>query len=269
MYHPTNKEQSIFYPADRDDLLVTLLFKSEEKFIAFVASMSHLKELFSRAQFSFSKHCETISSIQNVTNEFVLEVEYQKGNSTSPDQSRNNTEGSATSYNQEPGKQMQSLQNLNWIPLNYKVFRCHIAPVAHFPAYERDSANIIFADHLFHFYFDGDGKIPTEAQSSDFGDPPQLLVEFESLGPTEAYNGTVFQVVNVIIRFAFVKCAVDLLRTCPFREGYSELSDGVYKTFFYSPCAERTITYLGYKREMTIARWRHCLYVDSQDNIIR
>ena len=91
MYHPTNKEQSIFYPADRDDLLVTLLFKSEEKFIAFVASMSHLKELFSRAQFSFSKHCETISSIQNVTNEFVLEVEYQKGNSTSPDQSRNNT----------------------------------------------------------------------------------------------------------------------------------------------------------------------------------
>eukprot|EP01038_Epipyxis_sp_PR26KG_P017058 gene17058-23466_t len=162
MYDIRGPHPSIWYPDDSSDLHISLMFMTEEKAYIFInclieyniGSLSLMKGKLDVC----TKAMEVDTEYKGV---FVLRNDYKFEDSDSPsntyDDVRSPTE---VLVDDDPLKQMRSLINISQLPPGDTLYKCHIAPQGanFYPQYAKDKDNILLGSHLFHLYFDGDGK---------------------------------------------------------------------------------------------------------------
>ena len=118
-------------------------------------------------------------------------------------------------------QQMRSLENLSLLPPGDTLFKCHIAPRAFYIDYEKD---IILGCHLFHLYFDGDGKRRPPGSSLDWGITPRFQIQFHQAGNNLLYQGARYYQV-------FVNCMAGAMEG-RWREETQAIGDLTFRTFF-------------------------------------
>jgi hypothetical protein len=158
----------------------------------------------------------------------------------------------------DPVQSLRSLEDLSQLPKGDTIYRCHIAPDAFYKQYSKDPDNIIYGSHLFHHYFDGDGKRRPPEKHLDWGTPPRFKIEYESTGPDHMYQGVRYYRIYVKLTFQDPEMARALegrLRegTTVGREG--EDRDLCFHTFFYTTNVDNCKLYLTLKQQEAEIRW--------------
>jgi len=247
--------QSIWYPTGSSDLHVSLRFKLEENAVSFIGRLSEMKcHSVLNDNIEINELPETLLLVQPAS--YVFPHHYRKVDSTSPANSRADTlsRTSEVTNDSEPDKAFRSVEDLTKLAKGDVVYKCHIAPQAFFEEFKGDKDNLIFGSHLFHTYFDGDGKRRPKGKPATWGRSPELWIETLSTGGREMFGGSNYFRINVRIHFRDPEMA-KAMQWC-FRSGTATEGDTCFTTYFYSSNAANTVKYLGLKKAETQQRWK-------------
>lgn len=247
--------QSIWYPFESNDLHVSLRFKLEENAVSFIGRLSEMKcHSVVNDNIEINEQPETLLMMQPVS--YVFPHHYKKVDSTSPDNSRADTlsRTSEVTNDSDPDKAFRSVEDLTKLAKGDVLYKCHIAPQAFYEEFKGDKDNLIFGSHLFHTYFDGDGKRRPKGKPATWGRSPELWVESMSTGGREMFGGSNYFRINVRIHFRDPEMA-KAMQWC-FRAGTATEGDTCFATYFYSSNAVNTVKYLGLKKAETQQRWK-------------
>jgi hypothetical protein len=259
-YHPHHPDESIWYPNDTDDLHISLVFKTEDNAIGFLGQLSYYKTYSKfRSGIEFEREAIPLSCLSEVTTNHVYIEDYKSEDSASPANSRDDTVCSSevTSNDNDTMKGLRSLEDLSQLAYGEMINRCHIAASTPYPEYRRDSDNIIYASHLFHDLFDGDGKRPSSGANVDWGVPPKLLLEFlEATDRPDFNNGE--KIFRITVRVIFRDPEIAKSMDGRWRDGCEIESELVVRSYFYTQNVEKTKKFLSIKHFETSRRWRHC-----------
>lgn len=249
------KEQSIRYEEGSNNLLISLFFKSEDRWKQFISKLMVYNE----------NHPVFRQKITVV--ETICEYTAPRASATIPVFRSHCIESAADSlpvsvvsrateleFDGDPEKQMRSLEDLSKTSKHELIYQCHIAPKAFYSQYRNDPNNILFGTHMFHSYFDGDGKRRPPDADLSWGDPPHLKLVFDSVGASEMYRGVEYFMIYVLIRFQDPEVARCMDNR--WREGYSIIDDLTVKCYFYSTDVEKAKSFLALKQLETEERWR-------------
>lgn len=249
-------DQTIWYPPNSSDLKICLFFEEKIHAHDFVARMVNYNSTHTilRERVVVEERIETVDSQEEAA--YVYKNAYKFEDSTSPA----NTGGDMASnteveFGGDPVIQMRSLENLALLKKHETLYKCHIAPKAFYQQYKNDPDNIIYGSHLFHSYFDGDGKRRPEGADWSWGIPPRLQVKFESVGDECIVGETRYT--RIIVRIVFTDPEVARAMDGRWREGYEVLGDLSFRSFFYSSNPTRVQDFLKLKCDETDARWRN------------
>jgi hypothetical protein len=258
VYDVENQDQSIWYPPSSEDLCISLMFKSEEHAITFLGQMSLYKE---GGKFRDNVNFEEEPTVRqfpiDTQVKHVYTIHYNPDDSASPANSRDDSICSSEVTNAgDPVKQLRSLEDLSKIAYKETIYRCHIAAKAHYGEYEHCPDNLLFESHLYHGYFDGDGKKPPPGSAPSWGRPPELRLECVSVGDVRYFQGTQFQQVRVKVTFR--DPAVARAMDPWWRDGSSFVDELSMLTHFYTVDVEAAKLFLKIKHFETSRRWSHC-----------
>ena len=247
--------ESIWYKENSDDLGIILMFKSETDALRFICWLSELKaspQMYDNVLFVEEPDVNDLP----LSTRHVFVSHYNKGDSTSPTNSRADTlsQCSEIPNDMDPHKAFRSVEDLSKLAKGDVLYKCHIAPKAFFTDYIHDLDNIIHASHLFHNYFDGDGKRRPWGKPASWGRPPELWIQYLSAGGREMFSGVSYYQINVCIHFRDPEMARFMEST--FRPGTIVDGDLRFITWFYSSNAANTEMYLGLKKRETQNRWK-------------
>lgn len=155
----------------------------------------------------------------------------------------------------DPVRSLRSLENLSLVPRKDVIFQCHIAPKAFYKGKcSTDPNNILFESHLFHTYFDGDGKRRPRGSNLDWGRPPELWLEYvRDERNATVLSGASYHEVFVLVSFRFSDVA-DTMRG-KWKDGTEEVSDNTFRTSFFTTNVASVKKYLQYKKRETQIRW--------------
>ena len=260
-YDFRNPGHSIWYPDESNDLHISLLFEEKEDALHFIGQLANY-QVFKRFRFGLTFEREPLlisMSAQQMTQlQHILITDYIQVDSDSPANSYSDSILSEeTSFDGfDPDKRFRSLEDFSQLAYRESIFRCHIAPKAHYPDYIDNTDNILFGSNLFHTYFDGDGKIPPPEANIDWGTPPNLLVEFvEARNELQIAGKTYVKIfVKVIFRDPLCAKAMDT----KWREGYTVESELITCTHFYAQNVDTVKACLRRRAFETRRRWAHC-----------
>lgn len=270
-YDIRNAGHSILYPDESDDLRISLLFEKKEEALNFIGQLAYYQAskrfrfglTFGREPVLFPMSAQQMTQLQH-----ILITDYKRDDSNSPENSHyDSNQSEETSFDGfNPDKSLRSLEDLSRLSHLETIYRCHIAPKAHYPDYRNKLDNILFGSHLFHSYFDGDGKNPPPEANIDWGTAPMLLLEFVEAGDEllQSAGKTYVKIfVKVIFRDPLCAKAMDT----KWREGYTVESELVTCTHFYAQDVDTVKACLRRKAFETRRRWKHCdgEIVDFQD----
>ena len=260
-YDFRNPGHSIWYPDESNDLLISLLFKKEGDALNFIGQLANYQASkrfrfglrFVREPVSISMSAQQMTQLQH-----ILITDYKQDDSNSPANSHyDSNQSEETSFDGfNPDKRLRSLEDLSRLAHLETIFRCHIAPKAHYPDYKYNTDNILFGSHLFHAYFDGDGKNPPPEANIDWGTAPSLLVEFVEAGNELQSAGKTYVKIFVKVIFRDPLCAKAM--DTKWREGYTVESELVTCTHFYAQNVDTVKACLRRKAFETRRRWAHC-----------
>ena len=259
-YHDTRMGQdacSIFYKeAPDNNLYFSLFFGSMDNAHTFQNRLlTHVGSPFRSMAVHVNKDIISIES--QLSTRFVYIDDYKKSDSTSPANSLRDLSVSASELPNisDPLRQLRSLENLSLIPHKTTVFRCHIAPKAFYKgSCETDPNNILWGSHLFHSYFDGDGKRRPRGASLDWGKPPELWINYiNAKANATVFDGESYHKVFVEIMFRDSSVA-DSMRG-HWKDGTEDIGDIGFRSSFYSTNALKVEKYLNLKKQETRIRW--------------
>jgi len=255
LYDIRAPQPSIYYPTGSDDLHISLMFERKQDAHKYmnclleykISPMSMLKE-----KLEVEKNVVAISSAQEGV--FVHRDDYHAEDSDSPsntwDDVKSPTEIPIT---YDPLQQMRSLENLSLMPPGDTLYKCYIAPQAYYEEYIKDKDNIILGSHLFHKYFDGDGKRRPAGSSLDWGTPPRFKIQFHEIGNSFLYQGTRYY--QVFVKCEFQDPSMARAMEGRWREETRTIGDLTFLTFFYTSNIENCKKYLELKQRETEIRW--------------
>lgn len=258
-YDIRNPQQTIWYPEGIDDLHVSLMFASESDAHDFIAQMANYKvsQKF-RGGINIQEELTAINVQNRSACQPVFITHYDSTTSSSPANSLDSSIhfSEVTSNNDEPEKGLRSVEDLRQLKPKETLNKCHIASRAHYPRFKNDPNNLLFGSHLFHGYFDGDGKRPPLEADPYWGVPPELALKFIEVGSIQAFDRQQWSmiIVHAIFRDSEVARAMD----GRWRDGSEIVDELVVRTYFYSQDPEATVRYLKVKYYETEKRWRHC-----------
>mmetsp|Transcript_7874 Transcript_7874/g.8349 ORF Transcript_7874/g.8349 Transcript_7874/m.8349 type:complete len:292 (-) Transcript_7874:282-1157(-) len=258
-YDIQNPEQSIWYPENSDDLHVSLMFASESDAHDFIAQMANYKvyEKF-RGGINFEEELNVVM-VANLSHcRLVLITHYDPSTSSSPANSHDNSihHSEVTSNNDEPEKGLRTVEDLHQLKFKEIIYKCHIASQAYYSEYKNDPNNILFASHLFHNYFDGDGKRPKAGADPEWGTPPELALKFIEVRSTQTVDRQ--QYTKIIVHAIFRDIEGTRAMDGRWRDGTEFIDELTVCTYFYTKDVEATVKYLKIKYFETERCWRHC-----------
>lgn len=259
LYDIRQPGRSIWYPDGSTDLNISLMFSDKDKAHRFLGCLVNynLSNSLMKGRVQVDKRVVPIESAAEGS--YVHSDEYVFEESDSPANTCDDIKSASEMPNTgDPVRQLRSLENLSKLPIGDTVFRCHIAPDAFYKQYTKDPDNIIYGSHLFHAFFDGDGKRRREDRPLDWGTPPRFKIEYESTGPDHMFQGVRYYMMYVKLTFqdpAMARSLEGLLRegTTIGREG--EDRDLCFHSYFYTTNAENCKRYLDIKQKETETRW--------------
>ena len=247
---------SIWYPEASSDLQIALMFGNEEvahRFLNILLEYNFGDLSLLKGKVETSADVEELNTDQKGI--YVHRNDYRFEDSDSPsntyDDVKSPTEIEVT---HDPLQEMQSLENIKLLPPGDTLYKCHIAPRAFFPDYANDKNNILYGSHLFHIYFDGDGKRKPAGADFDWGRPHRFKLEFESLGDERLYQGIKYFQINVLI--TFLDPAMTKAMEGRWREGTKAVGELQFRSAFYTSNTENCIKYLKIKSDETETRWQ-------------
>jgi len=198
------------------------------------------------------KKLEIFSS--EIEAQYIFKDEYIFEVSESPENTREGTlSTSEVSIASNPVYQMRSVEDLSKFIRHEKAEKCHIAPLAFSPQYDNDPDNFIYESHLFHKFFDGDGKRRAAHAPINWGDSPKLMVKYDATGSSHMFQGVRYHMIFVLIIFEEVEVARGMAGR--WREGTTVVDDLTFRTFFYTTNIDRAIQYLAIKQKETEVLW--------------
>ena len=250
-----SRPTSIYYNDVDESLHFSLLFESKIHAHSFQNKLlDHATHPFKRMVISFNKVLEVLDS--EIVANYVFADEYKKSDSDSPENSFGDTFSVTELPNiDDPARSLRSLENLSLIPRKDVVYQCHIAPKAFYKGKcSTDPNNILFESHLFHNYFDGDGKRRPRGSNLDWGRPPELWLDYidHSQDPSVMLGVSYFEVF-VLITFRDSDVA-DSMRG-KWKTGTQDVSDNAFRSSFYTTNVANVQKYLQYKKHETRIRW--------------
>lgn len=263
-YDFRNPEHSIWYPENNDDLCISLMFKHENEAVGF---LGQLATYYANSKFKFGVTFEDEPVMASLTARELTDLRhvfithYKPDFSDSPSNSRDcsicNSDAAETAYGGEPEKGLRSLEDLSKLAHEETIYKCHIAGQTPHPDFKHDADNVIYGSHLFHAYFDGDGKRPPREANVNWGIAPKLLLEFLDAEPEPIYvAGKPYWLISVKVVFRHPEAARAM--DGKWREGSKELNELETSTYFYSQSASQARKLLRIKEFETRRRWRHC-----------
>jgi len=253
-YNCRSHDHSIWYPDGSKDLHITLLFSTKEQAHDFLGCLINYNKSHTllKERIEVHKHLEKIDSA--VEAEYVFKDEYVFDESDSPANTRDDissvTEVAVTS---NPIYQLRSLEDLSKLAKFETAYRCHIAPKAFFKEHKSDPDNILYGSHLFHNYFDGDGKRRPAYAHPSWGVPPRLKIQYDETGPDHMFQGVRYHLIQVVVTFDDPEVARAM--DGRWREGSSVIDDLSFRTHFYTTNVANAIRYLSLKQKETEDRW--------------
>lgn len=256
-YHPSSRDETIWYPPESKDLHISVIFESKMDARDFLGQLSTYA-VSRRFKFGIDIADDVEPFVCSEDLHSILVSHYVADASSSPLNSAVFS-GSLVSFNGDPLKEMRSLEALNKVLYPKEcIYGCHIAQESRHKIYAKDVDNVLFGSAIFHSYFDGDSKRPPPHSSIDWGTPPEIAIKFVDASDTPImYDGNPFYSINVHIIFRDVHIAMAMEPR--WREGTSRTEDElVYSSFFYACNRERVKKYLDVKLKETLYRWRHC-----------
>jgi hypothetical protein len=261
-YHGQHPDESIWYPEDSDDLAISLMFKSEENALGFIGQMANFRAYNRfREGIEFDREPATIRLSSGETERHIWLTDCNSTESTSPDSSYADTIMSdVTSDDTDAVKSLRSLEDLSRLAYRETINKCYIAGKKPYPAFNTDPNNIIFGSHLFHDYFDGDGKRPPPGANVDWGTAPELAVIFVAATPGTLVNGEQYSKIEVDVVFRNGEVAAAM--ASKWRNGSKVESELRVNSYFYSRDAGAAEKYLKIKYVETSRRWDHCNGLD-------
>ena len=238
------------------------MFKQEADALGFIGQLANYQaynKFRNGIDFQREPAVTPLTAQQMAQLKHVYVVDYSPGDSDSPQNSRDCTIcGSEVTSNGggDTEKGLRSLEDLSKLAPRETINRCHIAAQTPYPQFKNDPDNIVYGSHLFHDYFDGDGKKPPPGAGVDWGIAPELLLEFLEAGNEQYFLGQkyVMVLVNVVFRRADVAKAMD----GKWRDGSTAESELVTRTYFYTKNVGVVERYLRIKAFETRRRWKHC-----------
>lgn len=246
---------SIYYRDGDDNLHFSLLFKNEGDAHTFQNKLlSHANHPFKRMTIAFNKVHDVLDSEQVA--KYVFSDDYQKSDSNSPENSVRDTFSVSELPNvDDPVRSLRTLENLSLLPRKDVVYQCHIAPKAFYKGKcSTDPNNILFESHLFHIYFDGDGKRRPKGSNLDWGRSPELWLEYDGHTPNASVlSGVSYHEVFVLITFRDSDVA-DSMRG-KWKTGTEEVGDNGFRSSFFTTDVASVQRYLQYKKRETRIRW--------------
>ena len=256
-YDVRQPDKSIWYPDDSDDLYISLMFAEEREAQRFLACLIkyNVGHTLLKGCLEVNKIIDTFES--GTKGVYVYSDDYKFEDSDSPANTHDDDIQSTTevSCSGDPVQALRSLEDLSQVHKGEGIFRCHIAPQAFYKEYRNDPDNIIFGSHLFHNYFDGDGKRRPPPSHAGWGTPPRLKIEYESTGNSHMYQSIRYYLINVLVTFEDPEMARAM--DGRWREGSSAVGDLQFRTHFYTGDAERAQNFLALKLKETEARWAY------------
>lgn len=245
---------SIWYPDDSKDLHIKLLFPSEEKAHNFIGCLVNYNEghTLLKGFIEVQKNIGEFSS--EIKAPYIFKDEYVFEASESPENTREGIlSTSEVSIASNPVYQMRSVEDLSKFIRHEKAEKCHIAPLAFFPQYDNDPDNFIYESHLFHKFFDGDGKRRPDHAHITWGDSPKLMLQYDATGSYHIFQGVRYHMIFVLIIFEEAEVARGMAGR--WREGTTVVDDLTFRSFFYTTNVDRAIQYLAIKQNETEVRW--------------
>jgi hypothetical protein len=257
LYDVRNRDHSIWYPEGSDDLHISLMFENSKDAHKFINNLINynLGITVLKGRVSASKQDLPIEIESNVPVLYVHTDEYVFEASDSPA----NTWDDIKSTSEvpfvvgDPIQERRSLENLALIPKGDVLYKCHIAPQAFYPDAKNKTNNIIFGSHLFHHYFDGDGKRRPDGADVSWGTPPQLKIEYFATGPDHLYEGVRYYMIRVVLTFNDPEIA--RIMEGRWREGTTVINDFQFLGYFFTTNVEECKSYLDFKTLETEKRW--------------
>ena len=255
MYDVRILHPSIWYPEGSNDLHMAMMFDLKKNATVFMNCLityntGSLSLLHGRLNI-----CRVVEEV-NVDMEgvYVFWDDYKFEEDDSPSNTWDNVKSpTEIVVTQDPVLQMRYIENLNLIPPGDTLFKFHIAPQAFSPEYKKDVNNILFGSHLFHTYFDGDGKRKPAGANIGWRIEPRFKLEFDSTGPEIMYLGTRYLEIRVLITFQNPIMA--RVMEGRWREGTLSIGDLQFHSFFYTLNPESCIKYIAIEKSETEHRW--------------
>ena len=245
---------SIWYPDDSRDLHIKLLFLSKMDAHHFIACLVNYNEghTLLKGSIEIQKKLEVFSS--EIEAEYIFKDEYVFAATESPENTREGIlSTSEVSIASNPVYQMRSVEDLSKFIRHEKAEKCHIAPLAFFSQYDTDPDNFIYESHLFHKFFDGDGKRRPDHAHIGWGDSPKLMLQYDGTGSNHMFQGVRYHMIFVLIIFEEPEVARGMAGR--WREGTTVVDDLTFRSFFYTTNVDHAVQYLAIKQKETKVRW--------------
>ena len=112
----------------------------------------------------------------------------------------------------------------------------------------------MYGSHLFHIYFNGDGKRKPAGADLDWGTPPRFKLKFEKLGG-ECFYGSI-QYIQIYVLITFLDPAMARAMEGRWREGTEAVGELQFRSFFYTSNDVDCINFLKIKCDETETRWQ-------------
>jgi len=260
-YDLRNPDHSIWYPEESNDLCISLMFKQEADALGFIGQLANYKaynKFKNGVTFESEPVVTSLTAQQTPQLRHVYITDYHQTASDSPQNSRDDSicTSEVTVNDGATEKGLRSLEDLSQLAPRESINKCHIAAQTPYPLFRYDRDNIVFGSHLFHDYFDGDGKRPPLGAGVDWGTAPELFLEFLEAGEEQFFEGKKYWkvCVNVIFRLPAIARAMD----GRWRDGSTSESELETGTYFYTQNVNVVERYLRIKAFETRRRWRHC-----------
>ena len=245
---------SIWYPVDSTDLHIKLLFLSKKEAHDFIGCLVNYNVGHSllKGSIEVQKKIEEFSS--EIVAQYIFKDEYKSEESESPENTREGIlSTSDVSSPSNPVYQLRSVENLSLFIRHEKAEKCHIAPSAFFPQYDNDPDNFIYESHLFHKFFDGDGKRRPAHATITWGDSPKLKLQYVETGTSHMFEGVWYHKIFVLIIFEEAEVARGMAGR--WVEGTTTVDDLTFRSFFHTTNVDLAIQYLAIKQKETEDRW--------------
>ena len=261
-YDLRNPDHSIWCPDDESkDLCISLMFKQEADALGFIGQLANYKaydKFRNGVTFDSEPVVTSLTAQQTTQLRHVYITHYNPEESESPQNSRDCTicSSEVTTNSGDTDKGLRSLEDLSKLAPRETINKCHIAAQTPYPQFRNDHDNIIFGSHLFHDYFDGDGKRPPLEASLDWGTAPELILEFVEAGNEQTFGGKKYSKVRVNVKFRHQDVAKAM--DGRWRDGSTTESELETGSYFYTQNVVAVEKYLKIKAFETRRRWKHC-----------